>query len=74
MRNLEKELAEAQAQAERANDTLRQIPSKVEVSLMLSMAEVVEARALRLTIEKAAEDIKIEIYRVREELRLQRQP
>ena len=74
MRDLEKELEEARGQADRANDSLRQIPERINAELALEMGNLVEARALRLTIEKAAEDIKYELYELRTELRLQRQP
>lgn len=74
MRDLEKELEEARGQADRANDSLRQIPERIDAELALKMGDLVEARALRLTIEKAAEDIKYELYELRTELRLQREP
>ncbi len=74
MRDLEKELEEARGQADRANDSLRQIPERINAELALEMGNLVEARALRLTIEKAAEDIKYELYELRTELRLQREP
>ena len=63
MRDLEKELEESRGQADRANDSLRQIPERINAELALEMGNLVEARALRLTIEKAAEDIKYELLR-----------
>lgn len=74
MRDLEKELEEARGQADRANDSLRQIPERINAELALEMGNLVEARALRLTIERLLEDIKYELYELRTELRLQRQP